>query len=153
MGIMFARTLFNSTGIEELPASEASFEPLNHHEDSETFQNIFSKDVFRLKSSILTNPFKLHHLTVLNNENACFDESVYKDLASCIYLMTRLQYQQTPKAKNLNKYLAEKFLKLHGNAVQILCITFNDTVISNYENVLTENLINICKVEEASSHL
>ena len=54
---------------------------------------------------------------------------------------------------NLNKYLAGKFLKLHGNAYQILCITYDDTVIFNYENILTENLINICKVEEADPRI
>ena len=48
---------------------ELDFELLKHHDESEAFQNQFSADVSRLKRSILTNPFKLNKLTMLNNEN------------------------------------------------------------------------------------
>ena len=37
---------------------------------------------------------------------------------------------------NLNKYLAEKFIKLHDNDKQTICIAYNGTVISNDNNVL-----------------
>ena len=37
---------------------------------------------------------------------------------------------------NLNEYLGQKFIKLHDNDKQTICITFNDTVISNNNNVL-----------------
>lgn len=44
---------------------------------------------------------------------------------------------------NLNKYLAQKFLKLDDNNNQIRCVTYNDTVISSDNNALTEILITI----------
>ena len=40
---------------------------------------------------------------------------------------------------NLNEYLTQKFIKLHDNDKQTICITYNDTVISNDDNVLNEN--------------
>ena len=52
---------------------------------------------------------------------------------------------------NLNEYLAQKFIKLHDNDKQTICITYNDTVISNDNNVLNENLITVCTSEEADS--
>ena len=39
---------------------ELDFERLKHQEDSEDFQNQFSAHISRLKTSILTNPFKLN---------------------------------------------------------------------------------------------
>ena len=42
---------------ESTPEVELDFEPLKHHEVSETFQNKLSADVSKLKTSILTNPF------------------------------------------------------------------------------------------------
>ena len=53
---------------------------------------------------------------------------------------------------NLNEYLAQKFIKLHDNDKQTICITYNDTVISN-DNVLNENLITVCTSEEADSRV
>ena len=35
----------------------------------------------------------------------------------------------------------------------MICITYNDTVISNDNNVLTENLITVCTSEEADSRI
>ena len=52
---------------------------------------------------------------------------------------------------NLNEYLAQKFIKLHDNDKQTICITYNDTDISNYNNVRSENLITVCISEEADS--
>ena len=52
---------------------------------------------------------------------------------------------------NLIEYLAQKFLKLHDNDKQTICITYNDTVILNYNNVFTENLIIVCTSEETDS--
>ena len=39
---------------------ELDFEPLKHQENSQDFQNQFSAHISRLKTSILTNPFKLN---------------------------------------------------------------------------------------------
>ena len=52
---------------------------------------------------------------------------------------------------NLNEYLAQKLIKLHYNDKQTICITYNDTFISNDNNVLNENLITVCTSEEADS--
>ena len=40
-------------------------------------------------------------------------------------------------------------MKLHDNDKQTICITYNDTVISNNNNVLNENLITVCTSKEA----
>ena len=66
---------------ESTPEVELDFEPLKHHEDSEAFQNQFSADVSRLKTSILTNPFELNKLTVLNNEKSNFNDIMYDDIS------------------------------------------------------------------------
>ena len=60
---------------------------------------------------------------------------------------------ETDNVINLNEYLDKKFLKLHDNDSQTICITYNDTVISNDDNVLTENLITVCTSEEADSRI
>ena len=52
---------------------------------------------------------------------------------------------------NLNEYLAQKFIKLYDNDKQTICISYNDTVISNDSNVLNENLNTNCTSEEADS--
>ena len=54
---------------------------------------------------------------------------------------------------NLNEYLAQNFIKLHDNDKQTIYITYNDTVISNNNNVLNENLITVCTSEEADSQI
>ena len=46
--------------LHELSLIINDFEPLKHQEDSEDFQNQFSAHISRLKTSILTNPFKLN---------------------------------------------------------------------------------------------
>ena len=53
------------------------FDPLQHHKDSEAFQNQFLAHASRLKTSILTHPFKLNKLTVLINEKTTFNDIVY----------------------------------------------------------------------------
>ena len=55
-------------------------DPEKHHEDTLAFQKRFSSDVGRLEKAIITNPFKLEKLTVLNNEEASFNTSVTEDL-------------------------------------------------------------------------
>ena len=45
--------------------------------------------------------------------------------------------------------LSSKLLMFHDNDNQTICITYNDTVISNDNKVLTENLIPVCTSEEA----
>ena len=57
-----------------------SSDPLSHHEDSQRFQEIFSKDVTHLKEVTLTNPFKMDKLTVLNQETASFNDSIIEDI-------------------------------------------------------------------------
>ena len=69
---------------ESTPEVELDFEPLKHYEDSEAFQNQFSADVCRLKTSILTNPFKLNKLTLLNMKNP-----LLKILCTIIFLKCR----------------------------------------------------------------
>ena len=53
----------------------------------------------------------------------------------------------------LNLFLAKKFIEFHKNDLQILVITFNDTILSNNEAVLTEESINYCNIEEADARL
>ena len=69
---------------------ELDFEPLKHQEASEAFQNQFSADVSRLKTSILANPFKLNILTVLNNEKFTFNDIVYDVISK----MSKLEEEQ-----------------------------------------------------------
>ena len=52
---------------------------------------------------------------------------------------------------DLNEYLAQKFIKLHGIDKQTICITYNDGVISNDNNVLSESLATVCTSKEADS--
>ena len=54
---------------------------------------------------------------------------------------------------NLNEYLAQKFIKLHVIDKQTICITYNDGVISNDNNVLNESLPTVCTSEEADSRM
>ena len=65
---------------ESTPEVELDFEPLKHHEDSKAFKNQFSPDIFRLKTTTLTNIFKLNKLTVLKNEKSTFND-VYDDIS------------------------------------------------------------------------
>ena len=54
---------------------------------------------------------------------------------------------------NLNEYSGQKFLKFHDHDNQMIYITYNYTVISNDNNVQTENLITIFTSEEADSRI
>ena len=54
---------------------------------------------------------------------------------------------------NLNEYLAQKFITFHDDDKPTICITYNDTVISNDNSVLNENLITVCTSEEADSRI
>ena len=71
---------------ESTPEVELDFKPLKHLKDSEAFQSQFSADVSRLKTSILTNPFKLNKLTILNNEKSTFNDIVYDDISKMLKL-------------------------------------------------------------------
>ena len=71
---------------ESTPEVELDFEPLRHLKDSEAFQNQFSADVSMLKTSILTNPFKLNKLTILSNEKSTFNDIVYDDISKMLKL-------------------------------------------------------------------
>jgi hypothetical protein len=52
----------------------------HHHEDTAAFKDRFSKDVNNLDNAMVSNPFKLEKLTVLNQEDASFNDSVFEDL-------------------------------------------------------------------------
>ena len=67
--------------IQKHPKVKPDFEPLRHLKDSKAFQNQFSADASRLKTSILKNPFKLNKLTVLINEKSTFSDIVYDDIS------------------------------------------------------------------------
>ena len=54
---------------------------------------------------------------------------------------------------NLNEYLRQKLIKLHDNDKKTICITYNDTVTSNDNNVLNENLITVFTSEEADPRM
>ena len=53
----------------------------------------------------------------------------------------------------MTPYLAQKFLKLNDNNNHVIYITYNNTVISNDNNVLTENLITVFTSKEAESRI
>ena len=54
---------------------------------------------------------------------------------------------------NLNKYLTNKFLTNHEGKQSILCVTFNDSIISNSEVVLSQTDINQCSSEESDPRI
>ena len=54
---------------------------------------------------------------------------------------------------NLNKYLTNKFLTNHEGKQSILCVTFNDSMISNSEAVLSQTDINQCSSEESDPRI
>ena len=60
---------------------ELDFETLRYHEDSEAFSDQFSADVYRLKTSILINLFKLNNLTLLCNKKSTFKDIVYDNIS------------------------------------------------------------------------
>ena len=51
---------------------------------------------------------------------------------------------------NLHEKLTQQFFKLHDNDKQTICITCNNTVISNDNNVLNKNLVTVCTSEEVN---
>ena len=55
--------------------------------------------------------------------------------------------------KNLNIFLAKKFVNFQKNPSQVLVVTLNDGVFSNKEYVFTEEIIAYCNVEEADARL
>ena len=58
-----------------------TFEHDRHHEDTVAFQKRFSNYVDGLEKALISNPFKLEKLTVLNNhEKASFNDCVFEDL-------------------------------------------------------------------------
>ena len=55
--------------------------------------------------------------------------------------------------ENLNIFLAKKFVDFHKNSSQVLAVTLNDRVCSNYKYAFTEELIAYCNVEEVDARL
>ena len=56
-------------------------ESQHHHEDSVAFQKRFTTDVNCLEKAVISNPFILEKLTVLNNhDKAKFNDRVFEDI-------------------------------------------------------------------------
>ena len=55
--------------------------------------------------------------------------------------------------EQLNLFLAKEFIRLHESNPQELVVTFHDTVLSNRDCNLDNNIINKCKAEEADTKL
>ena len=55
---------------------------------------------------------------------------------------------------NLSQFLAHKLLIPHGDKSSLkLVVTLNNTILTNANNVLVQNDINYCTVEEADARL
>ena len=131
---------------ESNPETEIDFKPLKYHEDSEAFQNQFSAHVSQLKTSILTNSFKLNKLTVLNNEKASFNDIVSDDISK----MSKLGKEQL-KAFWMNRLLTRKIsvsdptllnsLNLPGNPVLTAAMTEKFKKASEARIELVESLL------------
>ena len=66
---------------ESTPEVELDFEPLKHHEVSETSQNKLSADVSEVKNINSNESIQLNKLTVLNNRKSTFNDTVYDDIS------------------------------------------------------------------------
>lgn len=55
--------------------------------------------------------------------------------------------------EKLNKFLAQKFIKLHEHKSQIFVVTFEDTILSNRIDYMNDTTINNCTAEEADPRL
>ena len=131
------------------PEVELDFEPLKHHEDSEAFQNQFSAHVSRLKTSILTNPFKLNKLTVLNNEKATVNDIVYDDISK----MSKLGEEQF-KAFWMDRLLTCKVLVRDPILLNLLNLPGNPNKATEKDPVLTAAMMEkLKKAGEARSEL
>ena len=59
----------------------STYEAQRHHEDSVAFQKRFTTDVNCLEKAVISNPFILEKLTVLNNNHkAKFNDRVFEDI-------------------------------------------------------------------------
>ena len=66
--------------------------------------------------------------------------------------MILLHFQQVLKqTTNLNEHWAQKVIKFHDNDKHDIFVTYNDTFISNDNNIQNENLISVCTSEETDS--
>ena len=81
-------------------------------------------------------------LLVLFTDNSKFPSNFEKDFLG-----------NTANKVHLNEYLAKKFIALHGENEQILCVTFQNTVLSNQVCVMSENDIAKCTSEEADARM
>ena len=55
--------------------------------------------------------------------------------------------------ENLNLFLAQMFIRLHGNNAQQLVVTFKETILPNSIELMNECAINYCSAEEADPRL
>ena len=97
---------------------------------------------------ILTDRYFLKSLKEGLRENRSSDDLFFNDSTAFpasfeTDFLTNVKYKT-----NLSEYLPQKFIKLHDNDKQTVRITYKDIGISNYNNVLNENLITVCKSEE-----
>ena len=96
--------------------SGSNHESQCHHEDSAAFQKHFTADVKSLNPALVSNPFLLERLTVLNNHDiAKFNDRVIEDIRvlefnrekqSLEFWNNRLQIPKIPISEpiNLNSY-------------------------------------------------
>ena len=77
---------------------------------------------------------------------------------SSSHLVIAMRFIQISSANSknktsLNKYLAIKFLAYHKGKQSILCVTFEDSIISNSEAVLSETDMNQYSSEKANPRI
>ena len=126
---------------ESTPEVELDFEPLKHHDDSKAFQNQFSAHVFRLKTSILTNPFNLNRLTVLNNEKDTFNDIVYDDISK----MSKLG-EENFKPSRMDRLVTCKIPVSDPILLNSLNLLVNPNKVTKKDPVLTSTIMEKLKM-------
>ena len=76
------------------------------------------------------------------DENSKFPASFSQDF---------LRYSENKK--QLNMFLAQKFIKLHEHKLQIFVVTFKETILANRLDYMNDTSINYCTAEEADPRL
>ena len=59
--------------------------PTKHHEDNVKFQNDYVNDVNNVYKAFPNNPFEMNILTVVNKNDAEFDDNIFYNLSKLIY--------------------------------------------------------------------
>ena len=140
---------------------ELDFEPLKHHEDSETFRNQFRAHVSQLKTSHLMNSFKLNKLALLIIKKVSFNDTVYDDISKMSKLgeeqfkafwMDRLVMGKIPVSYLLNllNFLCNRNKETAKDPVLTAAITeklkkAGETRSELVENLLCTEIFKICQ--------